>query len=221
MKFIKQETELTVENVDPPTSFQNYRHGPLLPNTTRALIVGPSGCGKTNLMYTLLTNINGIRFHNVYIYSKTLDQPKYKIYRRNTIIYVLRKRTSIEPEKALPNSVYILDDILTERQGVCRSIFARGRHYLIDVCYLAQSYSRVPKQLLRDNANLIVLFKQDETNLKHIYMENWSGDMSYTEFKDCCTSCWRKGRFNFIVINKDCKRDDGRYRYGFDTFVII
>ncbi|KAF0753113.1 tigger transposable element-derived protein 4-like [Aphis craccivora] len=124
----------------------------------------------------------------------------------------------IEPEKALPNSVYILDDILTERQGVCRSIFARERH---NVCYLAQSYSRVAKQLLRDNANLIVLFKQDETNLKHVYMEHCSGDMLYTEFKDFCTSCWRKGRVNFIVINKDCERDNGRYRYGFDTFVII
>lgn len=228
MKFIKQETELTVENVDPPTSFQNYRHGPLLPNTIRALIVGPSGCGKTNLMYTLLTNINGIRFHNVYIYSKTLDQPKYKMLSNILsdiegiqLFTFYENEQVIEPEKALPNSVYILDDILTERQGVCRSIFARGRHNLIDVCYLAQSYSRVPKQLLRDNANLIVLFKQDETNLKHVYMEHCSGDMSYTEFKDFCTSCWRKGRFNFIVINKDCERDNGRYRYGFDTFVII
>jgi len=79
MKFIKQELKLTVENVDPPTSEQKHRHGGLLPNTIRALIVGPSGCGKTNLIFTLLTNINGIRFHNVYIYSKTLDQPKYKM----------------------------------------------------------------------------------------------------------------------------------------------
>ncbi|KAF0716988.1 tigger transposable element-derived protein 4-like, partial [Aphis craccivora] len=63
---------------------------------------------------------------------------------------------------------------INERQGVCRSIFSRGRHNLID-CYLAQ----IPKQLLRDNANLIVLFKQDETNSKHVYMEHYSGDMSY------------------------------------------
>ncbi|KAF0721021.1 Uncharacterized protein FWK35_00027094 [Aphis craccivora] len=65
MKFIKQEIKLTVENVDPPTSFQKHRYGVLLPNTIHALIVGPSGCGKTNLIFTLLTNINGIKFHNV------------------------------------------------------------------------------------------------------------------------------------------------------------
>uniref|UniRef100_A0A2S2Q5E5 Uncharacterized protein n=1 Tax=Sipha flava TaxID=143950 RepID=A0A2S2Q5E5_9HEMI len=39
----------------------------------------------------------------------------------------------------------------------------------IDVCYMAQSYARVPKHLIRDNSNFIVLFKQDETNLKHAY----------------------------------------------------
>jgi len=52
-------------------------------------------------------------------------------------------------------------------------------------------------------------------------MEHCSGGMSYSKFKDFCTSCWRKGRFKFIVINKDCERDNDRYRYGFDTFVII
>ncbi|KAL4092501.1 hypothetical protein QTP88_027002 [Uroleucon formosanum] len=119
----------------------------------------------------------------------------------------------IEPEKALPNSVFIFDDIITENQKIARTYFSRARHNLVDVFYLAQSYSKVPKQLLRDNANFIVLFKQDETNLKHVYNEHCSGDMSYSEFKDFCTSCWRLGRFEFIVINKDCERDNGRYRH--------
>ncbi|KAF0693007.1 Uncharacterized protein FWK35_00037104, partial [Aphis craccivora] len=82
-----------------------------------------SGCGKTNLMYTLLTNINGMRFHNVYIYSKTLDQMKYKLLSNILsniegiqLLTFYENEQVIEPEKALPNSVYILDDILTERQ---------------------------------------------------------------------------------------------------------
>ncbi|KAL4153880.1 hypothetical protein QTP88_001713 [Uroleucon formosanum] len=83
----------------------------------------------------------------------------------------------IEPEKALPNSVFIFDDIISEDQKIARTYFSRGRHNLVDVFYLAQSYSKEPKQLLRDNANFIVLFKQDETNLKHIYMEHCSGDI--------------------------------------------
>ncbi|KAL4123055.1 hypothetical protein QTP88_015287 [Uroleucon formosanum] len=122
----------------------------------------------------------------------------------------------IEPEKALPNSVYIFDDIITENQKIARTYFSRARHNLVDVFYLAQSYSKLPKQLWRDNANFIVLFKQDETNLKHVYNEHCSGDMSYSEFKDFCTSCWRLGRFEFIAfkINDWYKSYDIDKTYG-------
>jgi GTPase SAR1 family protein len=230
MQFINQEVKLTVDNVDRYSSAtpQESRHGPLLPNTIRALIVGHSGCGKTNLVFALLTNVNGIRFHNVYIYSKTLDQPKYKMLSDILkdidgvqLFTFYDNEKVIPPEKALPNSVFIFDDIICENQNIVRSYFSRGRHNRIDVCYLAQSFSRVPKQLLRDNSNFIVLFKQDETNLKHVYLDHCSGDMKYSDFKDFCTSCWRKGRFEFVVISKDCERDNGRYRHGFDKFVII
>lgn len=101
------------------------------------------------------------------------------------------------------------------------NFFPRGRHNKVDIFYLAQSYSKVPKQLIRDNSNLIVLFKQDETNLKHVYNEHCSGDMSYTEFKMFCTTCWNRDRFSFVVICKDSERDSGRYRLGFDTYVVI
>lgn len=32
---------------------------------------------------------------------------------------------------------------------------------------------------MRDNVNLIVLFKQDWTNFKHVYNKHCSGDMIY------------------------------------------
>lgn len=114
-----------------------------------------------------------------------------------------------------------MDDVIGEHQGVIREYFSRGRHNKVDIFYLAQSYSKVPKQLIRDNANLIVLFKQDETNLKHIYNEHCSGDMTYSEFKQFCIECWNRDRFSFVVICKDSERDNGRYRLGFDTFVVI
>ena len=53
-------------------------HGNLLPNSVRAIFCGPSNCGKTNASLTLLTHPNGLRFENIYIYSKSLNQPKYK-----------------------------------------------------------------------------------------------------------------------------------------------
>ena len=230
MRFIEQARKLAVNNIDPVGVMcdRKSRHGALFPDTIRSLIVGPSGCGKTNLVFTLLTHANGIKFENVYIYSKTLQQPKYVMLEEilskvdGVNLFKFQENDSVlPPEKALPNSVFIFDDIIMESQGIVRSYFSRGRHNQIDVCYLAQSYSRVPKQLIRDNANFIVLFRQDEMNLKHAYAEHVSTDMSYLEFKSFCTKCWQRSRFDFIVISKEDERDNGRYRFGFDTFVVI
>lgn len=229
MRIVKQKVRLTVKNVDPSSaSSEGSRHGVLFPNTIRALIVGPSGCGKTNLIFAMLTNENGIRFHNLYVYSKTLNQPKYQMLfdilkdiEEIKLFTFYENEKVIPPEKALPNSVFIFDDVICENQDIVRSYFSRGRHNQVDVFYLAQSFARVPKQLLRDNSNFIILFKQDETNLKHVYMDHCSGDMKYSEFKDFCTTCWSKGRFEFVTISKECERDNGRYRHGFDSFVTI
>lgn len=231
MKFLRQEIKLKVDNIDSMSlgnGSRPPRHSPLFPDAVRALIVGPSGSGKTNLIFTLLVHANGIKFENVYIYSKTLDQAKYVLLGEILsgvpgvkLFKFSDNETVIQPEKALPNSVFLFDDVITENHGIIRSYFARSRHNLIDVCYLAQSYSRVPKQLIRDNANFIVLFKQDEMNLKHVYDEHCSGDIKYLEFKEFCMSCWRGGRFEFVVISSESERDNGRYRHGFDTFVVI
>jgi len=234
MRFVDQVIKLRVDNIDSLSLCNNGaapsapRHGPLFPNTIRALIVGPSGCGKTNLIFTLLVHENGIKFENVYIYSKTLDQAKYVMLDKilsgvpDVKLYKFSENeTVIQPEKALPNSVFLFDDVITNNHNIVRSYFTRSRHHLIDVCYLAQSYSRVPKQLIRDNANFIVLFKQDEMNLKHVYDEHCSGDIKYSEFKDFCMTCWRGGRFEFVVISSENARDNGRYRHGFDKYVII
>jgi len=157
-----------------------------------------------------------------------LEQPKYKLLKRIiddiegvNIFTFFENDKVLAPEKVLPNSVFVMDDVIGEHQGVIREYFSRGRHNKVDIFYLAQSYSKVPKQLIRDNANLIVLFKQDERNLKYVYNEHCSGDMSFKEFKLFCTTCWNQDRFSFVVICKDSERDNGRYRLGFDTFVVI
>ena len=87
-----------------------------------------------------------------------------------------------------------------------------GRHVNADCFYLCQTFARIPKHLVRDNVYLLVLFRQDERNLKHVYEDHVNTDMTYTQFRD---------KYGFVFIDKDSELTNGRYRKGFDCFVIL
>ena len=88
----------------------------------------------------------------------------------------------IPPDSAKPNSIMIFDDVACEKQNNIRSYFSMGRHKDIDSFYLCQTYTRIPKNLVRDNANILIVFKQDELNLKHIFSDHVGSDMRFDDF---------------------------------------
>jgi hypothetical protein len=228
MKVIPQTHKLRIKNVDAEDEKTvSSKNGPLLPNSMRALICGPSGVGKTNLVYCLLTDPNGLCFENLYIYSKSLYQAKYiqleKIMASvPEINYFTYSNTSevLSPEEANNNSVFIFDDVMCDEQQKMREFFSMGRHKSIDCFYLCQSYTRVPKHLIRDNANFIILFKQDELNLKHVYDDHVSPEITFDDFKSMCIICWKK-KYDFLTIDKSRELQQGRFRLGFDKFINI
>lgn len=228
MRLEQQRQRLTVKNVEPPSSggAAQRRHGDLLPDTVRCIVCGPSNCGKTNVAVSLLLDPNGLKFRNVYLYSKTPFQPKYRMLGEvlgkieGFGYFVFSDNAEIvKPSEAERDSIFIFDDVACDKQDVMREYFSMGRHSAVDSFYLCQTYSRIPKHLIRDNANLIVLFKQDELNLRHAYEDHVNTDMSFNQFKDVCALCWRNDKYGFLVIDKDNDIDDGRYRKGFDTYI--
>lgn len=229
MKIRAHSLQLPVKNHDGCAMEKKFqKHNDLLSGgCKRALIVGSSGCGKTNVMISLIEHPNGLRFSNVYIYSKTLQQEKYE-YLRN-LLKPLKEigyyeyysgEDIIPPKEAAENSVIIFDDIVCDSQSVIKHYFAFGRHRNIDCFYLCQTYSSIPKQLVRDNANFLILFQQNYTNLKHIYCDNVNLDMSFETFQNICSHCWKKPH-GFLVINKESELNAGRYREGFDKLISI
>ena len=229
MEFKKQQSTLPVTNFDtilPKISVEN-KHGPLFPNCLRSLFVGSSGSGKTNSLLSIILANNGLRFENIYLYSKSLNQPKYiflaDVLKQldNINFFTFHEHEHvISPDEIKPYSLMIFDDIQSEKQDHVRAFFSRGRHVLSDSFYLCQTYSKIPKQLIRDNANFLVIFKQDETNLKHIYNDHVNTDMTYNKFKELCLRFW-DDKHGFLVINKECDLNCGRYRKAFDTFINI
>ena len=56
------------------------RHGVLLPKKNiRAIFVGGSNSGKTTALMSLIYDDEGVKFNNLYIFSKSLYQAKYQI----------------------------------------------------------------------------------------------------------------------------------------------
>lgn len=230
MQFIQQPTTIAIKNFDCKThafkSDNPNKHGPLLPNSIRCIVCGPSGCGKTNVIISLLEDPNGLRFENIYLYSMSLYQPKY-VYLKNVLSEIeeigfhpfASNDEVIPPENAKHNSIFIFDDVITQKQNNIKSYFCMGRHNNIDCFYLTQSYAHVPKHLIRENANLLLLFKQDDMNLKHIFNDfGLATDLGFEKFKEICQQCWIN-KYDFLVLDLERSVNDGKYRKGFDNFI--
>lgn len=227
MRIESMSHTLPMSNFDeylPETNNTKKRHSPLLPNTITCIVCGPSNCGKTNVVFNLLFEPHGLKFANIYVFSKSLHQPKYKllesVFENSGIGYFQFSDSDsvITPDEAESDSVMLFDDIACEKHDNIRSYFTMGRHKNIDSFYLGQTYSKIPKQLVRDNANLLVVFKQDEMNLRHIFTDHVTPDISFGDLKNICALAW-KDKHGFVVIDKDSEITEGRYRIGFDRFV--
>lgn len=227
MDFVKQNTSLPIQPIAVAKSEDNWkRHGPLFPSSIRGIICGPSNCGKTNMLLNLLIQPTGLRFMNCYVYSKSLHQPKYQFLAQALTgikgvrgYFFTQNEDVIPPGKVKPNSIMIFDDVLTEKQDIIRDYFAMGRHNKVDTFYLCQSYAHVPKHLIRDNANFIILFRQDDMNMKHIFDNHVSPDMTYDQFRAICNRCWKTNKYGCVVIASDFPIIGGRYRRGVDEYI--
>lgn len=72
-----------------------------------------------------------------------------------------------------------------------------GRHKDIDSFYLCQTNTRALKHLVRDNVDFIVLFKQHEMNMRHMYGDRVNTVITHAHFKGLCLAC-------DVIIGKLC-----------------
>ena len=170
------------------------------------VIAGSTGCGKTNLMVNLLLQENKINYSDVYIYSPTLHQPAY-IYLKHSYelmekIIMNKTKQSVKiahfcdpAEKQLidpveldkkQNHVMIFDDVMLDDQTAIKKYFCSGRHNNVNVFYLVQSLHKIAKHCIRENANIFILFKQDDKTLKYFHETHISGDTDFKELKQFC-----------------------------------
>ena len=194
-------------------------HAPFFPRTIFCIIAGSTGSGKTNLMLNLLLQNKILDYGSVHIYSPTLHQASYQYLKEyyNNIQETIKNRFGIKPQIANfydgdeeikdpkelnPNvsHIMIFDDVMNADQTKIKDYFCRGRHNNVNVFYLCQSLHKIAKHCIRDNANVFILFHQDDKTLKYFHETHVSGDMDFDEFKEFCDKAWNK-KHGFVVIN--------------------
>ena len=117
-------------------------------------------------------------------------------------------------------NLLIFDDIMLGPQSTPEKYYTRGRHNNVDVFYIAQSYFRLPRQTVRENANFFIFFKQDNTNLSHIFHDHCAVDgISFDVFRDFCTDVWRN-KHNFVTIDLSRPVYCGKYRRNLNDYWI-
>ena len=113
-------------------------------------------------------------------------------------------------------NLIIFDDIMLEKQNKCEAYYTRGRHNNVDCFYISQNYIKLPRQTIRENSNLFLLFPQDNITLDNFYRDHCT-DINKNDFKNLCNKTWDKP-YSFVTVDLTSNKDNGKYRRNLDEF---
>ena len=175
-------------NNDIVSTYENHRH----------VVIGPSNVGKTYYMLKVLEKIDNQR--PIHIITRSPNQyPNYKT------------TSEIKPINKYKGSIVTFDDMLgAKNSSQIDEFFARGRHEDLDVYYISQSYFGLPRQSIRNNSDILILFKQTLRDVQSMYYDIGAYDMKYDEFKEMCHKAWDE-KYNYLCIDMAKNKTEGKY----------
>ena len=141
-------------------------------------------CGKTYLLLKILTGKGDfVDPQDIVIITRSPEQYE------NSEYCIEENINDLEEYK---NKIVVFDDMLDHKQKEIEPFFTRRRHKDIDVYHLSQIYFVLPLQTIRNNSNIIILFKQTKNGVQHIYDDIAGLDMNYDEWKELCKMAWEE-----------------------------
>ena len=174
----------------------------------------------------------GLTFKNIYIFSKTLHQPKYVELQKvlsgikEIGLYTYSDLAEVpSPDAVEPYSIFIIDDIVGEPgvNDIIRKFYSWGRHRNIDIFLLSQTYSNIGKHNIRDNCNFLLVFRQDALNLKHISDDHVAPDVKFDQFLEICKVAWESEPHSHgcLLVSTESPTNNGKFRCGIDRYIIL
>ena len=97
-----------------------------------------------------------------------------------------------------------------QKSNIDLFFFSKGRHNIIDVCYISQSYFHLAKNTIRNNSKIIILFKQTLREIILLFHDISGLDMNLEEWKQLCRKTWEND-YEYLQTHRFAKIGQGRY----------
>ena len=116
-----------------------------------------------------------------------------------------------QPLNEYENSTGVFDDMLLSKQESNIALFfTRGRHNKIEIYYISQSYFHLPKNTIRYNSNINILFKQTLRDIILLIHDIAGLDMNLEEWKQLCREAWEND-YDSLQMDRFAKIGQGTY----------
>jgi GTPase SAR1 family protein len=205
----------------------NFKHHQLnIP--FRMLVIGASGSGKTNIIVNLL-NYMSETFNYIYLYTRCLDEPLYEYLRASIdkeylhCFEGLDHLNDLELNKAYEGqNLIIFDDLVLENdQSKIEELFIRGRKLAdgVSICYLSQSYYKIPK-VIGLQSNYIILRKIASSRDLNMLLADSSLGVNKETLQAIYKACVGRNITDFLLIDLNVDPEKA-FRKNFDTPILI
>ena len=126
------------------------------------------------------------------------------------------------PQEYENNSIINLDDLNQKEMDNPRvqAMFKRSRHNTLSISIISQDYYELSKKTIRCNGNIYHILKPNNfLDVRNIYQDKASMDMTLNEFKYLTSTCWNK-KYQPLTIDMSKDKYTGRYRKGLRSIFV-
>ena len=214
-----------VQKLTPKYENPNFHiHGIDLP--FRACIVAPSGTGKTQFVLNLIAKMNETFGHITVCYKAS--EPLYeflanKIGGENITFYTslakLPQPNDIEHKNV--QQLIIFDDLVNESekaQAVIKEYFLRARKIGkgISLCYLSQSFFKIPK-FIRNQYSLLIILKLSSDRDLNLILSDFGLGVDKAVLLKIYKDATRE-KFNFLKVDLNTSNINRRFCKNWNSY---
>ena len=186
----------------------------------RLVCCAPSGSGKTNMVLNLIEKFSKGKgtFNSITIITRNKSEPLYefledKSNKKVKIEEGLEKLPAMDSfDKDLQHLVIFDDMVLEKNQKAMAEMYIRGRKKGISVCYLSQSFYKIPKTI-RSNCNYFVLLKLSGKRDLNLILSEFELGVTKDELMQMYDHA-TKEKFSFLLVDVEADKEK-KFRKNF------